>query len=203
MYHKKKYIDQNVYDKTLERLEYLYRLYDEVIVSFSGGKDSTAMLLCAIDVATRLGKLPVKAVFYDEEAIHPPTIEYIERIRNRPDVDLEWYCLPIKHRNACSNEQPFWHCWHPEEKHLWVRDMPEWAISEHPRFKFGMSMQDFGLAHFKNTNKVVIQGIRTGKVSDVTAVSPGRSRTTTSLRQRRESPSLIRFMTGHRLMYGG
>lgn len=161
MYHKKKYIDQNVYDKTLERLEYLYRLYDEVIVSFSGGKDSTAMLLCAIDVATRLGKLPVKAVFYDEEAIHPPTIEYVERIRNRPDVDLEWYCLPIQHRNACSNEQPFWHCWHPEEKHLWVRDMPEFGISEHPRFKFGMSMQDFGIVHFKNTNKVVIQGIRT------------------------------------------
>jgi len=159
--HKKKYIDKNVYEKALERIEYLYELYDDIVVSFSGGKDSTAMLLCAIDVAKKLDRLPVKAVFYDEEAIHPPTIEYVERVAEMPEVDLEWYCLPVKHRNACSNEQPFWHCWHPDEKDIWVRDMPEGAITEHPRFEFGMSMQDFGTAHFKNTNKVVIQGIRT------------------------------------------
>ena len=42
-----------------------------------------------------------------------------------------------------------------------MRDMPEQAITEHDRFKFGQSMQDFGVAHFKNTNKVVVQGIRT------------------------------------------
>ena len=86
--HKKKYIDQNVYEKALERIEYLYEVFDDVVVSFSGGKDSTAMLLCAIEVAEKIGRLPVKAVFYDEEAIHPPTIEYVERVRNDPKVDL-------------------------------------------------------------------------------------------------------------------
>jgi len=39
--------------------------------------------------------------------------------------------------------------------------MPECAITEHKDFVFGMSMQEFGQAHFKNTNKVVVQGIRT------------------------------------------
>jgi predicted phosphoadenosine phosphosulfate sulfurtransferase len=159
--HKKKYTEINVYERTLQRIEYLFSVYDDVVVSFSGGKDSTAMLLCTIDVARKLGRLPVKAVFYDEEAIHPTTIEYVERVRNMPEVDLEWWCLPIQHRNACSNEQPFWHCWHPKEKDIWVRDMPDCALTEHPRFEWGMSMQDFGLAHWKNTNKVVIQGIRT------------------------------------------
>tara|TARA_R110000796_G_scaffold64465_2_gene149411 strand:+ start:10123 stop:11301 length:1179 start_codon:yes stop_codon:yes gene_type:complete len=160
--HKKKYIDnKNVYEMALERIEYLYNNFDDVVVSFSGGKDSTAMLLCTIDVATKLNKLPVKAFFYDEEAIHPPTIDYVERVRNDPRVDLEWYCLPIKHRNACSNEQPHWHCWHEEEKELWCRDMPEDCIKQHDRFRFGMSMQDWGIEHFRNTGKVVIQGIRT------------------------------------------
>ncbi len=159
--YKKKYIEQDVYHKALERIEYLYECFDDVVVSFSGGKDSTAMLLCAIEVAEKLGRLPVTAVFYDEEAIHPPTIEYVERVAAMPEVNLEWYCLPIKHRNACSNEQPFWKCWEPSEKDIWVRDMPECGITEHPRFEYGMSMQDFGIAHFKNTNKVVIQGIRT------------------------------------------
>lgn len=159
---KKKYIEQNVYEKAIERIKYLYGRFDEVIVSFSGGKDSTAMLLCAIEASKQLGRnKPVKAVFFDEEAIHPPTIEYVERVRKDPDVDLDWFCLPIEHRNACSNEQPFWRPWNAEEKHLWVREMPDNVITEHPRFSLGMSMQDFGLELFKGMNVVTIQGIRT------------------------------------------
>lgn len=159
--HKKKYINEDVYTKAKERMLKLYDQFDDVVLSFSGGKDSTAMLLCLIDVARSINRLPVKVVFYDEEAIHPTTIEYVERVRLMPEVDLEWYCLPIQHRNACSNNQPFWHPWHPEEKEKWVRSMPSFAITGHERFVMGMSMQDFGREHFKNTNKVVIQGIRT------------------------------------------
>lgn len=159
--HKKKYIDLNVYEKALERIRYCYENFDNVAVSFSGGKDSTATLLCTIDVARELNRLPVKVFFYDEEAIHPPTIEYVRRVSQMPEVDMEWYCLPVKHRNACSNEQPFWHCWDPKDKDVWVRDLPPEAITEHPRFVYGQSMQEFGIAHWKNTNTVVLQGIRT------------------------------------------
>ena len=159
--HKKKYNDTSVYQEALQRIRYLYESFDDVIVSFSGGKDSTALLLCCIDVARELDRLPVHAVFYDEEAIHPPTIDYVERVRQSPDVYLEWYCQPITPRNACSTSEPFWFCWEPEKTHLWCRDLPERVITEHPRFSFGMSMQEFGVEHFKNSNKVVVQGIRT------------------------------------------
>jgi len=86
---KKEYINENVYEETLKRIRYLYDSFDKVIVSFSGGKDSTALLNCALVVAKEKNKLPLKAVFFDEEAIHPPTIEYVERIRQNPDIDLE------------------------------------------------------------------------------------------------------------------
>lgn len=160
---KKKDLDINVYEAAKERIRHCYRSFDKIIVSFSAGKDSTALLHCTIDVARELGKLPVHAVFVDEEAIHPPTVAYAERMRSNPDVKLDWYCLPVKHRNACSNEQPFWYPWHPEEKHLWVRDMPEWAITEHPAFEFGMTFQEwmpkmYGPEHGK---VCVLTGIRT------------------------------------------
>jgi len=140
---KKEYLNKNVYEMSLERINYLYDRFDNIVVNFSGGKDSTAVLNLTIEVAKKRNKLPVKVVFFDEEAIHPPTIEYVKRVRERKDVDLEWYCLPVKHRNACSNEQPFWFCWNPDEKDLWIREMPEFAIKEHPKFKLGLSFQEF------------------------------------------------------------
>lgn len=159
----KQYLDSNVYDEALERIRHCYKAFDKVVVSFSGGKDSTAVLNLTIQVARELGKLPVHAVFFDEEAIHPPTVEYVERVRQNPDVKLDWYCLPVKHRNACSNEQPYWYCWHPEEKHLWTRDLPADCITEHPTFQFGMSFQEWApFAFGPEHGKVVwLTGIRT------------------------------------------
>lgn len=139
----KKYEKQTVYTAGLERIEYLYKRFDRLSVAFSGGKDSTALLNLTVEVAAKLGKLPVEAVFFDEEAIPPPTIEYVKRVMTRSDVNLAWYCLPFKHRNACSNEQPYWYCWNPQERNKWVRDIPPWAITQHPKFEMGMSYQHF------------------------------------------------------------
>jgi predicted phosphoadenosine phosphosulfate sulfurtransferase len=160
---KKEYSDVNVYDAAIERIEYLYKRFDTLVVSFSGGKDSTAVLSLTIEVAERLGRLPVKAIFIDEEAIHPTTIEYVERVRQDPRVDLDWYCLPVKHRNACSNDEPFWHCWDPTKKDLWVREMPEWAITENPHFKPDMTFQDWAPRIFSSElgTVCILTGIRT------------------------------------------
>jgi predicted phosphoadenosine phosphosulfate sulfurtransferase len=87
----------------------------------------------------------------------------VERVRRDDDVRLDWYCLPVKHRNACSNEQPFWYCWNPDERHLWVRDLPEGAITEHHAFKFGDSFQEWMQRMFpvSEGSVCVLTGIRT------------------------------------------
>ena len=51
--------------------------------------------------------------------------------------------MEFKHRNASSNEEPFWYTWDSEKKDLWVREMPECAITEHPKFYKGLSFQEF------------------------------------------------------------
>tara|TARA_R110000744_G_scaffold72668_7_gene145762 strand:+ start:1200 stop:2417 length:1218 start_codon:yes stop_codon:yes gene_type:complete len=153
--------EQNVYDAGLERTRRLFNDYDDVVVFFSGGKDSTAVLHLAKKIAIELNKLPLKVIFIDEEVIHPPTVEYMERVNEDPDIDLSWYCLPFKHRNACSNEQPYWYCWNPEEKNIWVRDLPKKAIIEDECFNMGMTYVDWAMRKFDRTNVISLVGIRT------------------------------------------
>lgn len=128
--YKRTEVEQDVYSLALDRIRRVYELHDTVIVSFSGGKDSTAVLNLTIEVARELGKLPVRVVSFDEEAIAYETEAYLRRVYHRPEVAFEWYCVPMKHRNACSTEEPYWFPWHPAYRDLWVRPMPPEAITE-------------------------------------------------------------------------
>jgi len=160
---KKEYIEKNVYEETLDRIRHIYDRYDKVVVSFSGGKDSTAVLNCTLEIAREKNKLPLSVVFFDEEAIHPPTIEYVHRVSNNPEIKMEWYCMEFKHRNACSNEEPFWYTWDKNKQDYWVRPMPENSIREHSKFKKGMSFQEFAPYLYDRSigSVAMLTGIRT------------------------------------------
>ena len=131
---KKRVIDADVLTKARERIAHVYDLFDTIVVSFSGGKDSTAILNLTLDEARRRGKLPLQAFFYDEEAIHPETIEYVERVAKLPEIDLKWFCVPVKHRNGCSRRAPWWYPWAPEDEAKWVRPLPARAIRAFPGY---------------------------------------------------------------------
>ncbi len=132
----KEYQDKNVWDAACERVEYAYTLFDTLSVAFSGGKDSTCALQVAIEVTRQLNKPPIRVVFWDEEAIPYDTEAYVRRINEQYGapgegiINLEWYCIPVQHRNACSTKSPFWWCWDPDEKEKWVRPLPPEAITE-------------------------------------------------------------------------
>ena len=113
----------------------------------------------ALDEAKRRNRLPLRVIFIDEEVITPPTVEYVARVRDWPGVALEWYCVPIRHRNACSNVQPWWNPWDPKIPKKWVREIPSWALTEHPRFVAEMTLPEFGLA-LVEPNECSIQGMR-------------------------------------------
>jgi predicted phosphoadenosine phosphosulfate sulfurtransferase len=122
------YTSKNVYEAALERIEYLYREFPNVVVSVSGGKDSTVVLHLCIEVARKLGKLPVVARFLDQEAEWRQTVEYMRQIQAMPEVDLRWYQIEFKIFNATSHTDDFLYCWRDGDE--WIRPKEPDAIKE-------------------------------------------------------------------------
>jgi predicted phosphoadenosine phosphosulfate sulfurtransferase len=158
---KKKFAEANVYDAAVARFDLLFDRFDRVVVSFSGGKDSTVCLNLALEAARRHKRLPLDVYFWDEEAIHPETVDYVERVARNPDVRMKWLVLPIKHRNACSRREPWWYCWDEAARDRWVRPFPTnpWVVTEIPGFWKGASVPE--VAHLVyGTSKETIADVR-------------------------------------------
>lgn len=142
----KHYLKQDVLEAAKERLRLVFRDFEKVCVSFSGGKDSGVLLNLAIDVARELGKLPVTALLIDLEGQYKHTVDYAQAMMSREEVDPYWVCLPLHLRNAVSQFQPHWVCWDPDKKDLWIRDLPPKCIvdpSYFPFFRKGMEFEEF------------------------------------------------------------
>lgn len=141
---KKVGVEKDVYTLALERMENIYRSFDYVAVSFSGGKDSTACLNVCLEVARKLGRLPVPVYFVDEEVIPPDVDEYMLRLVQNPEIDLKWICVPIAHLNNALKEDK-WYTWDPAKKEKWVKPLPSSAITEIPGYDYRKST--LGVSH--------------------------------------------------------
>lgn len=125
----KKYLEKNVLDATMERLEIMFQNFENIYFSVSGGKDSSVMVQLANKIAQKLNK-KFDVLFIDLEAQYRYTIEHIEELKQLSQIrDFYHITLPIALRNAVSVLQPKWICWEEESKHLWVRSMPENTIN--------------------------------------------------------------------------
>jgi predicted phosphoadenosine phosphosulfate sulfurtransferase len=158
-------VDTNVWDMTMQRINYIFDMFDEIVVSFSGGKDSTAVLNTALIIAEERNRLPLRVVFYDEEAIPFQTEEYVRRVSKDPRIKLEWYCLPLELRNACSRKYPTWYSWDKEDEAKWVRPLPPEAITSHPLIdgvprEKRMGWADFAPHLATGNNTAFLMGIR-------------------------------------------
>ncbi len=124
----REFIKDNVYEALQERLEFVFQEFDNIIVSFSGGKDSGLLLELVLDFQQKNYPSKKIAVFHqDFEAQYSFTTEYVERTfeRIKDKVEPYWVCLPMATRTAVSNYEMYWYPWDDKKKELWVRPMPK------------------------------------------------------------------------------
>lgn len=117
----------SVLDAARARIRFVFDGFENIVVSVSGGKDSTALFYLAIEEAERRNRR-IKAFFLDQEAEYQATIDVIEGMMMHPLVDPMWFQTPIRMTNAVSYEDAFLNAWAPGEE--WMREKHPLAIHE-------------------------------------------------------------------------
>jgi len=118
----------NVYDASLERLDFIFSRFKRIYLSFSGGKDSGVMINLVADYMRSHGiteKIGIQIL--DNEANYTQSLEFMHTIleQNRDLFDIYWCCLPITLPCTVSSYDVNWQCWGVGDEDRWVRPMPD------------------------------------------------------------------------------
>ncbi len=122
----------NVYESANNRLRYIFDNFDNVYLSFSGGKDSGVMLNLTIDWMRKNAPDRKLIVYYMHyEAQYTMTTEYVDKVFTENTDILEIYniCVPFKVSTCTSMYEDHWRPWDETKKELWVSPLPKNAYT--------------------------------------------------------------------------
>lgn len=166
----KKYLDINVYEATKNRIEYLFNEFDNIMVAFSGGKDSSVCLNMCYDYAKQTNQLNKLAMYHlDYEAQYQMTTDFVvSTFKEFNDIKRYWLCLPVKAQCCCNMSSGTWTPWEQSKKDIWVRSMPIYAyVINESNCEFDYDKSDYEVQDnfcnwfIKNNGKTaIVIGIR-------------------------------------------
>ena len=142
---KVRYLAVNVLDAARQRIDRVLTDFEYCYVSFSGGKDSGVLLNLALERARAAGKR-IGVFHIDYEAQYQKTTQYVaETLADlRGECDIYHVCLPLTTPCATSMHQATWVPWNPAERDIWVREMPDGAITlDDPPDCFSEGLEDY------------------------------------------------------------
>ncbi|MGL9897752.1 phosphoadenosine phosphosulfate reductase [Enterococcus sp. MSG3287] len=125
----RKNLSDNVYEATQKRLKFIFEEFENIYISFSGGKDSGLLLQLLLDFRDKYYPQKKIGVFHqDFEAQYSVTTDYVEEVFSSltdNKVEKYWVCLPMATRTALSSYEMYWYPWDDKKEDSWVRPMPE------------------------------------------------------------------------------
>lgn len=115
-----------------------------------------------MEIAKKLGKLPIRVAFIDQESEWESTIEIIRSMMYHKDVIPLWYQIPFKLNNSASFFNEWLYCWDPEQKDKWQRKKEDIAIKENTYGEdlFLRLFEAIMAKDFKNDKVGSISGVR-------------------------------------------
>jgi len=104
-----------------------------IIVSISGGKDSTVLAHLALVEANRRGRR-IGLFFLDEEAMYQSTIDQVEYLMDLypENTTPMWLQVPFFLTNATSITEGQLRAWEPGEHKIWMRPKKDSAVKFKP-----------------------------------------------------------------------
>lgn len=138
----------NVYEAAQQRLKLIFSEFDNICVSFSGGKDSGVLLNLCIDYIRNHDPERKLCVFHmDYEAQYRMTTDYVnETLKQNADIlDVYRCCVPFKVTTCTSMHQSYWRPWEELKRDIWVSKMPEncYKRDDFPFFRDNMWDYEF------------------------------------------------------------
>lgn len=125
---KRIYKSTDVYTAANERIDFIFKNFPRIYLSFSGGKDSGVMLNLVLDYMRKNGitkKIGVQIL--DNEANYSHSLTFMHSIlqKNLDLLDVYWCCLPITLPCTVSSYAIDWQCYGEKDKARWIRPMPD------------------------------------------------------------------------------
>lgn len=125
----KLYLQTDVLAAARQRIAWTFDYFQVVVVSVSGGKDSTVLANLAHDEAQRRQR-PLHLFFLDQEAEYEATITHMRELMALPQAVPHWLQVPVRMTNATSYEAEWLRAWEPGED--WMRPREPGSIHEAP-----------------------------------------------------------------------
>lgn len=158
----KKYIDTDVVTEAKKRIRHLFDTFDNVVVMFSGGKDSLVCMHLVHEVGQEYGQNVVKCVFRDNELIPQGVWDFVNEYRQKDWVDMRWLCLPIPTIMQVLDTVHHYVQWDPARAGNYVRDIPEWAERNPPGVttEYDQGAMDWYIAKQYKGKVCLLTGVR-------------------------------------------
>lgn len=130
---KQVYTEKTVLEAAQERISYLFDEFEQIIVSISGGKDSTVLAHLTLTEAHRRGR-KVGLFFLDEEAVYESTIDQIKYLMGLYPENTTRLLLQVEFNltNSTSLNEGQLQAWEPKKGELWIHKKKRFAIQHKP-----------------------------------------------------------------------
>ncbi|HKW21341.1 MAG TPA: phosphoadenosine phosphosulfate reductase family protein [Ktedonobacterales bacterium] len=130
---KQVYVDENVLDAARRRIAHVFDEFEHIIVSISGGKDSTVLAHLALVEAHRRGR-KIGVFFLDEEVVYDSTVAQVDYLMSLyPEHTTRlWLQLEFHLTNATSLTEGQLICWEAGKHKLWMRPKRADSIQHAP-----------------------------------------------------------------------